>query len=100
MRPEGRFVELLHLGVQPVIHEGGPSGPGLVLDVEVDELGAQPHHLRDAPDEVIGHLVAEAQPVALMLVQRHGPLAPPAPLILFQLDLVVFLGIPAGSLAL
>ena len=34
-----------------------------------------------------------------MLVQRHRALAPPASLVLFQLDLIVFLGVAAGRLA-
>ena len=65
----------------------------------MDELGPQAHHLVDALDEVVGHFVAEAQALAHVLVEGDGALAPPASLVLFELDLIVFLGVPAGGLA-
>ena len=96
---QGGRVQLLHLGIQAIVHKSPTVRLSQVLHIQMHELGAQAHHLRDAPDEVIRHLVAEAQAVALMLVQCNGPLAPPGPLVLLQLDLIVFLGVPAGRLA-
>ena len=96
---QGGRVQLLHLGIKPIVHKSPTVRLSQVLHIQMHELGAQAHHLRDAPDEVIRHLVAEAQAVALMLVQCNGPLAPPGPLVLLQLDLIVFLGVPAGRLA-
>ena len=65
----------------------------------MDELGPQAHHLVDALDEVVGHLITEPQSLAHVLIESDGALAPPASLVLFELDLIVFLGVPAGGLA-
>ena len=96
---QGRLVQLFHLRVEAVVHKGTGIAVGEVLDIEVDELGPQAHHLVDALDEVVGHFVAEAQALAHVLVEGDGALAPPASLVLFELDLIVFLGVPAGGLA-
>ena len=96
---QGRFIQLLHLGVQAVVHKGTGIAVGEVLDIEVDELGPQSHHLVDSFNKVVGHFVAEAQALAHVLVESDGALAPPASLVLFELDLIVFLGVPAGGLA-
>ena len=95
---ERGLVELLHLRVQAVIVEGIGTG-GLILDVQVHELRAQTHHLVDATDQVVRHLVAEAQSLAHMLVQRDGALPAPLAFAAFQLDFVVLLLVGAGRLA-
>ena len=98
VRLERAFVELLHLRVQAIVVEGVGTG-GFVLDVQVHELRAQSHHLVDAADQVVCHLVAESQPFAHMLVQCDGALPAPFAFAAFQLDFVVLLLIETGRLA-
>ena len=98
VRLERAFVELLHLRVQAIVVEGAGTG-GFVLDVQVHELRAQSHHLVDAADQVVCHLVAESQPFAHMLVQCDGALPAPFAFAAFQLDFVVLLLIETGRLA-
>ena len=96
---QGHFIQLLHLGVEAIIFKNTAGAVGQIFHIKMDELGPQAHHLVDALDEVIGHFVAEAQALAHVLVEGDGALAPPASLVLFELDLIVFLGVPAGGLA-
>ena len=63
------------------------------------KLCAQARHLRDSLNQVIGHLIAEAQPFPHMLVQRNGTLPTPCALAFFQFDLIVLLVVGAGCLS-
>ena len=98
MAAQGGFVQLLDLGVQAVIHKLARVCAGLVLHVEMHELGAQRHQLVHLLQQVVGQLVAEPQRIRLVLVQRDGALAVPQPRALLQFNFVVFLGVAAGGL--
>ena len=87
------LVGLLHLGIQAVIHKFGPCGvvSGLVLDVQVNKLGAQADHARHGFDEVVAELVADAGAVVRVLVEGDGLLVAPGTGPAFYLDFKGFL---------
>ena len=99
MGSQGCFVQLLHLGIQAIVHKFIRVIAGEVPDVQVDELGAQGHDLGDFRHQVIGQLVAEAQSLAHVFVQGDGALAVPAVGIVDEFDFIIFLGVPGGGLS-
>ena len=60
---------------------------------------AQPHHLVNTGHQIIGHLIAETEPVCLVLVQGNGGLTVPLPLVVLYTDFIIFLRKGAGSLS-
>ena len=96
---QGCFVQLLHLGIQAIVHKFIRVVAGEVPDIQVDELGAQGHDLGDFRHQVIGQLVAEAQSFTHVLVQGDGALTVPAVGIVDELDFIIFLGVPGGGLS-
>ena len=96
---QGRLIQLLHLRVEAIVLKHAVFTVGEVFDIEVDELGTQPHHLVDFLNKVVCHFVAEPQPLAHVLIEGNGALAAPAALVFLELYFVVFLSIPTGGLA-
>ena len=96
---QGRLIQLLHLRVEAIVLKHAVFTVGEVFDIEVDELGAQSHHLVNSLNKVISHLITEAQSLAHVFVQSNGALAAPAALVFLELYFVVFLSIPTGGLA-
>ena len=92
------LIQLFHLRVQTIIFKNTAGTVGEVFDIEVDELGTQPHHLVNSLNKVISHLITEAQSLAHVFVQSDGALAAPAALVFLELYFVVFLSIPTGGL--
>ena len=99
MRLERRLVELLHLRKQTVVLKGVVGLFGLVAYPQVHKLRAQAHHLGNATNKVVGHLVAKTHALAHMLVERNRALLAPGTLALFKLYLVILLRVGARRLA-
>ena len=57
------------------------------------KLRAQAHHLGNATDQIVGHLVTKAHALAHVLVKRNRALLTPRALALFELHLVILLRI-------
>ena len=93
------LVQLFHLRIQAIIFKNTAGTVGQIFHIKMDKLGAQSHHLVDSLNKVIGHFVAEPQPLAHVLIEGNGALAAPTALVFLELYFVVFLSIPTGGLA-
>ena len=94
-----RLIKLLYLCKQAVVLKGVVGLFGLVTHPQMHKLRAQAHHLGNAADKVVGHLVAKTHPLGHMLVERNRALLAPRALALFELHLVVLLRIGTRRLA-
>ena len=63
------------------------------------KLRTQAHHLGNAANEVVGHLVAKAHALAHVLVKRNRALLAPRAFAFFELDLVILLRVGTRRLA-
>ena len=88
-----RLIKLLYLCKQAVVLKGVVGLFGLVAHPQVYKLRAQAHHLGNAADQIVSHLVTKAHALAHMLVERNRALLAPRALALFELHLVVLLRI-------
>ena len=94
-----RLVELLYLRKQTVVLKGIVGFFGLVAHPQMHKLRTQTHHLGNAANKIVGHLVAKAHALAHVLVESNSALLTPGTLALFELHFVILLRVGARRLA-
>ena len=99
MRLKRRFVELLYLRKQTVVLKGVVGFFGLVAHPQMHKLRTQTHHLGNAANKIVGHLVAKAHSLAHVFVERNRALLAPGTLALLELHFVILLRVGARRLA-
>ena len=83
MRLKRCLIQLFHLRVKAIILKGIGTSICVIFDIQMYELRAKSHHLRNALDQIVSHLIAETHSFSLMLIQVDDPLSTPRSFILF-----------------
>ena len=93
---QSSLIQLLYLGIQAIVLKFRVSRTICsIFYIQMNELCSQTDQLGNALQQVIGELVSKPHSFCHMLVQINGSLPAPGSFIFLQLNLIVFLGIPA-----